>query len=341
MMLIDFSSETPIISGAVESMQEVLTWLQEWLDDRPSYQLQTSGSTGNPKIITHQRNAFLNSASRTNTFFGITSHSNMLLALPVKGIGGKMMLVRAAVAGCKLWCVPPTSNPLKEILQQPFDLASFTPMQLQLMLKEEQSKAQLLQIKNLLIGGSTVSARLENNWVHLGSKSNCYETFGMTETLSHVALRAFGNNYFTALPGVTFSERDGCLEINDQYVLKKTIVTNDLVELLSPSAFQWLGRTDFAINTGGLKVHPELIEKKLLDVITTPFFFWKQKDELLGEKVIAVVNGQPDSVMEQELKVTPLLSKYEHPKAVYFLPKFLYTATGKIDRLATAALISE
>lgn len=194
--------------------------------------------------------------------------------------------------------------------------------------KNSMEKLKKKRIKKLILGGVTVHKALEQELVKL--PMDIYETYGMTETITHIAAKKIGAEAFTVLPNVTVSADDrNCLVIKAKNISKDPIVTNDIVKLISDTQFIWEGRFDNVINSGGIKLMPEQIEDKLSTLIPRRYFIYGQPDEALGEKVILYVEGEPMTINES---VFDVLNKYETPKEVVFIPKFKETATGKIMR---------
>ncbi|MDD3320820.1 MAG: AMP-binding protein [Paludibacter sp.] len=311
-------------------------FLLNWFDETNFILAHTSGSTGKPKEIKLTKTAMRNSAEMTNQFFGLNSTSTALLCLPATYIAGKMMLVRAIVGGFNLICVEPKANPFEEINIE-IDFAAITPYQLFHSVGSLQTK----HIQKIIVGGSPVTGKLEQLSKDLSSE--LYETYGMTETCSHIALRQFnGKNKqdcFTVLKDISIRlDERNCLAISVSHLLENEITTNDFVEIIDKNSFRWLGRIDTTINTGGVKVHPEQIEKKLEGIILTNFFISSVPDEILENKVILILETNLyTELIEQNLKMEfeRILSKFEIPKAVYSTENFVYTAGNKILRKET------
>ena len=243
-------------------------------------------------------------------------------------IAGKMMLVRAMTLGWNIHLVPPTSSPLKN--DTIYDFAAMVPMQV------KNSLNRLQNIKQLIIGGAPVSQNLQEQLYKVATQ--CYVTYGMTETCTHIAIKSLdvdAKDVYNVLPNVTITKDDrGCLVISATTISDETIITNDVVKLVSKTQFQWLGRFDIVINSGGVKLFPEQIEKKLSQLITSRFFIAGIPDETLGEQVVLVI--ETDSEFELDKKVlSNLLLKYEIPKAIFFVKKFKVTPTGKVHRSNT------
>jgi O-succinylbenzoic acid--CoA ligase len=242
--------------------------------------------------------------------------------LPVKYVAGKMMLIRAMVLGMNLEFVAPSSHPMKNT-ENDYDFVAMVPMQAQNSLKE------LEKVKKLIIGGAKINKTLENDLIKLKS-TQVFETYGMTETITHIAAKRIGAEAFTVLPNVTISYDDRkCLVIDAPKINDIVIITNDLVVILNENQFVFLGRIDNIINSGGIKIMPEQVEQKLDGKIDRRFFIASKEDTKLGEKVVLVVEGEP---FEINTTIFEVLDKYERPKEIVFVKKFNETANGKVIR---------
>lgn len=320
----------------VELDDEVLSFLQEWFNDKSYVVACTSGSTGKPKEIQLSKEDMRDSARLTNEFLGICEESVLLLCLSVSYIAGKMMVVRALEAGADLIVGNISSRPLECVTCKKIDLVAMIPMQVEDTLKHPLEKAILANMRHLLIGGAAVSPRLEQELKEIPTVS--YATYGMTETVSHIALRRLNSDTcYSALGEVSFStdERE-CLVINAPHLKEKIFVTNDLVELLDTHSFRWLGRYDCVINSGGIKFSPEIIECKIATIIFQRYFISSQPDERLGERMVLVIEGErlaPPVLELLQQKLKTLLTDYELPKAILFLSHFHETSSGKVVRL--------
>lgn len=303
--------------------QHIGTFLLDWFDEKPYLELNTSGTTGVPKLIRIDKQAMLDSALATGDFFGLEPGDTILHCLPTNYIAGKMVWVRSFILGLEMKFVEPNSNPLENI-DENFDFCAMVPLQAKNSMKELKKK----RIKKLIIGGVTIHKALEEQLQKLPIE--IYETYGMTETITHIAAKKIGAESFTTLPNVTVSSdyRD-CLVIKAKKISKTDIVTNDIVKLISDTQFIWEGRYDNIINSGGIKLMPEKIEDKLSKRIPRRYFVFGQTDETLGEKAVLYIEGEPIAVDES---VFDVLEKFEKPKDIVFIPKFQETATGKIMR---------
>jgi len=310
--------------------KDVNQFISEWYSSDDEMIIQTSGSTGKPKSISVKKKCMRNSAQLTGKTFNLKEGDTALLCIPMKYIAGKMMVVRALELGLDLKVVEPSSNPLNGI-KEIVDFSAMVPFQL------ENSLNQLNKIKTLIIGGGQVSPKLVEK-LQIES-TQVYETYGMTETLTHVAIKPLNgpniSDLFRALDGIHFEKDDrGCLAIHASALNPVPIVTNDLVELIDENSFRWLGRFDNVINSGGVKIIPELVEAKLLSIIpNNRFFINGESDESLGEKVVLVVEGNVIEISFDSLE------KFEKPKEIYFISEFLETESGKIRRGETLKII--
>lgn len=297
-------------------------FLLDWFDDRDYIEMQTSGTTGVPKTIKVNKQAMVHSAIATGDFFDLQPGNKALQCLPVKYVAGKMMLIRAIILGLELDYVEPTSNPLKNI-ETEYDFIAMVPMQAQ------NSITELKKVKKAIIGGAKISTSLEKQLIKLPTQ--VYETYGMTETITHIAAKKVGEKCFTVLPHVTISYDDrNCLVINAPKIIgEEVVVTNDIVELVNENQFVFLGRYDNVINSGGIKIIPEQVEQKLDGKIDRRFFIASKEDKELGEKVTLIIEG--DS-FEMDKKIFEDLDKYENPKEIIFIPKFKETENGKFLR---------
>jgi len=321
-------------------------FLLDWLNTKDNITVTTSGSTGNPKLLASKKQSMVHSALATGDYFGLAPGNKALHCLPTGFIAGKMMLVRALILGLELDLVEPNSNPLSHSNKH-YDFCAMVPLQLQ------QSIPQLKNIKTLIVGGAPVSKKLQNQIQD--TSCNIYATYGMTETVTHIALMKLNNvsslqedkttpsanENFITLPNIGIETDDrGCLVINAPRLTDKPVVTNDMVELTSKSSFKLLGRADNVINSGGVKLFPEQIEEKLAQVIEEPFFVASKKDDSLGESLILVVEGLPNADhLKTAIKGIKNLNKYEIPKEILSVPQFVTTASGKLQRKQTLELL--
>ena len=296
-------------------------FLIDWFDDKTYIEMNTSGTTGAPKLIRVEKEAMVSSALSTGDFFDLNPGNKVLHCLPVDYVAGKMMFVRSFILGLDMDFVEPNSNPL-EYNDVKYDFAAMVPLQ------AKNSLAKLTNIKKIIIGGVKIHKSLEQELVKLPNE--IYETYGMTETITHIAAKRVGERAFTVLPNVTVSSNENnCLVVHAKKINPEPIVTNDIVEIVSDTQFAWLGRFDNVINSGGIKLIPEKIEEKLSTHIPRRYFVYGQADDVLGEKVVLYVEGEPIAIDEEVFSV---LDKYEKPKNIVFIPKFTVTATGKIVR---------
>ncbi len=335
---ISFYSEEELLRYAESFSESIYEFLKDWFSSDEVVIVQTSGSTGKPKPIPLKKELMKNSANATGTFFHLKENTKALLCLSTDYIAGKMMLVRALTLGWSLDVVAPISNPLKESNKE-YDFSAMVPLQLQNSLKD------IHKIKKLIVGGGVVSNELQKEIQLI--KTAVYATYGMTETITHIAVKKLNQfsdassglkkSFYELLPNVTiYKDERNCLLLKAPKVSDEFIITNDVVDLISDTQFEWLGRYDNVINSGGIKLHPEKIEEKLSSLIEQRFFVTGVQDAFLGEKLIVVVEGVKKQYDFTSLKE---LSKYEIPKQVFFLDEFIETATKKIQRIKTLDLL--
>jgi len=310
-------------------------FLLDWLDSSETINLTTSGTTAESKLICFKKQALVNSAIATGEFFDVNIGDRALHCLPANFIAGKMMLIRAMILGLELDLISPSRNPFHKN-NKSYDFVAMTPMQ------AFHSLANMSQVKVLIVGGAFVSKSLQK--ALLKTNVNAYETYGMTETLSHIAVRTMKDppSEFQCLPYVEVSQDDrGCLEVTSDLLQVDRYVTNDAIELLDDRRFRLIGRIDEVINSGGIKLHPEQIERKLSQVLNMNFFIGGILDETLGEKVILAIKYSPSLKLDKILEKIKELSKletYEIPKSILIFPDFVETDSGKIKRKKTLSL---
>lgn len=316
-------------------------FIKSWLNDNDYIEVKTSGSTGTPKIIRLDKKRMVASAKATGDFFSLKPNDKALLCLPCDYIAGKMMVVRAMVLGLNLYSVEPTSNPLESVENEGFQFGAMIP--LQVLNSLENNPESFNQIEKVIIGGGVVDNSLLQKLQTVNNQ--CFATYGMTETITHVAIKTLNGanktNLYQALKNVEFSQdnRD-CLIINAPYLSEDQIITNDIVKLLSKSSFEWLGRFDNVINTGGIKVNPENIESKIAHLIDTDFFIAAETDAQLGSRVILIIENEGfANINSLKKQLQTVLTKFEMPKKIYVLPMFERTETGKVQRKKTALML--
>ncbi len=313
-----------------EIIENVKRFIGKWNDSSLEISTQTSGSTGKPKTISIAKKHMVNSAKMTGDFLQLKKNQNALLSLPISSIGGKMMVVRAIVLDLNLIVVTPSKNPLEHVVNK-IHFSAMTPMQVQGSFHSSKDKFE--KIETLIIGGAPLSPTLEREIIP--TPVNIFQTFGMTETISHVAMRNISEREMTyeALPNIHFSVQDSLLVVHAPDLDVDNLQTNDIVKLIGNSKFIWFGRNDSTINSGGIKIHPEKVELKIVQVISENFFSTSLKDDLLGEKHVLFIESNKEREYKK-IDFSALLSKFEVPKEIYYLENFSYTHTGKIDRIA-------
>ncbi|MFM2249417.1 MAG: hypothetical protein RLZZ358_344 [Bacteroidota bacterium] len=338
------SQALPNLEELPEFARVAFAFCRDWLAGQETFTQQTSGSTGAPKLQVLSRTQMEASAAATGTFFGTTTSGHLLCCLNPAFIAGKMMLVRAMVWDCPITLVEPSANPLLGLEEQ-FTFVALVPLQVEAALADEKSRKLLQSIPHVLIGGAALPHKIQQELVQRGIRA--WQSFGMTETVSHIALAKIGEGelVYQALPGVAIgiNEQD-CLWIQSPMSGSEKIQTNDTIELRSKNTFTWLGRADFVVNSGGIKLFPEQLEGRIAPLLeeTCPgcaYFLFGENDSRLGEQLVLYVEGTAEEKrrLAIEAGLGQILGKYEVPKKIYFKAAFAYTPTRKINRHATAA----
>lgn len=319
---------------------QLYAFIQTWLDASETLAVKTSGTTGAAKTLHLSKHAMRHSARMTGLYFNLRSSQTALLCLPASHIAGQMMVVRAFELGLDLLTTAPNAI---QLTAESIDFAAMAPAQVYKLLFLENKEALLERIKTLLLGGADISPKLLNALQTLDTE--VYQSYAMTETVSHIALRRINpapqQACYTALPGVSLNQDErGCLILSAPGLGVRNLSTNDVIALHSTTEFEWLGRNDNVINSGGIKFNPEQIEAKLNDVLPERrFFIAGEADEKLGQRLILLIEGEPlpeAALAQLQTRLESRATRYERPKAIYFLPVFLETETGKIQRQATA-----
>lgn len=310
-------------------------FLIDWLNKEDFLIVTTSGSTGYPKEIKLKKQAMVNSAIATGNFFGLEPGDKALHCLPSHFIAGKMMFVRALVLGLELDFVEPAAHPAFDY-EKNYHFAAMIPLQL------KHTIDYVYNIKTIIVGGSKVTKPLLEKIAN--AQPRFYETYGMTETVTHVAVRQLQSKIgereplFNALENIHFTQDErSCLVIHAPKLVKEPLVTNDIVDLKSDKSFKLFGRYDNVVNSGGVKLFPEQIEDKLQPLIKERFIIASEEDATLGEKLILIVEKPSVSTDEilKAVKDLKILTKFEIPKKIYTIEQFSETVNGKIQRKKT------
>ena len=312
--------------------KSIHNFVEFYLSSEANLIQRTSGSTGKPKEISLTKEVLNASAHATINFFQLKQRSSALLCIPAEYIGGKMMVVRAALGNWKLTSIEPKIQ--LQIPEGAYDFAAMIPAQVQYLLEEDLPA--LLRIKNLIIGGAAVSKELENNIYK--ANITAYSTYGMTETASHVALKKLDNfSNFKALNGIEFQvDSENCLLISGERIPNSPIKTNDVVELISNSEFKWKGRIDNVINSGGVKILVEELEAEIALFLKCPFYIKKSPHPKFGETPVLVVESKLFNEKEKSDLLALLKSKlsaHHTPSQIISKSEFKYTESGKILRI--------
>ena len=320
-------------------------FLAQWNDTSDVIEVHTSGSTGKPKRLLVEKRRMVNSARITCDFLGLKEGDTALLCMPLDYIAGKMVVVRSLVSHLHLISVMPSSHPLKDVTQ-PIDFAAMVPLQVYSSMQEPAERERLLSIRHLIIGGGAIDDSLESQLQQFPNA--VWSTYGMTETLSHIALRRIsGENsslWYSPLDGVDVSlSSDSCLEIFAPKVNPEKLHTNDIAELRTlpdgSKEFRILGRKDNVIDSGGIKIQAEEVERLLRPHLSCGFMITKVSDARLGEAVTLLVESDD---------VDNILAVCKHVLPRHWVPRHIFpeshipiTETGKPARAAAEALANK
>ena len=327
-------------------------FLAEWHNDSPTVLVHTSGSTGQPKPMLVEKRRMEASARMTCSFLGLKPDDTALLCMSLDYIAGKMMVVRSKERGLKLISVEPSGHPLATVpvvrqAHQPctvpepaegwgVNFAAMVPMQVYNTLQVAEECERLKQIRHLIIGGGAIDDALASALRTF--PNHVWSTYGMTETLSHIALRRLNgpeaSEWYTPFPSVKVSlNEDHCLVIDAPLVCPSRLVTNDIAELSSGTVpnmkFRILGRKDNVICSGGIKIQIETVERQLRPYLQAPFLITKRPDAKFGEVVVLLTEGTVPEAKEVCLRILP---KYHQPRVYLHVDQIPLTATGKPAR---------
>ena len=315
-----------------EFEQQVFALCESWKTGQTEFTFHTSGSTGDPKPIVISRERLYLSAQLTGDWLKLAKGDVALLSLPPTYIAGAMVLVRALVHDLALILIEPCQNPLSQLPATDIHLASFVPTQWATMLESDvQLSTYFQRAKGVLLGGASVPESLRKDYGF-----PVYETYGMTETVSHIAFRTWNQTDFQTLPGVQIGQNDeNCLLICASVTDNKWIETRDVVQMQGPGRFTLKGRLDRVINSGGIKLQPEKIEAVYQSKTSYPIFVAGIPDAFWGSKLVLFL----ETAETVSFDVTEdLLASHEIPKEIICLPSFIKTTSAKIDTAKTVAL---
>ena len=309
-------------------------FLAQWNDASPCMEVKTSGSTGVPKRIYIEKVRMRASARMTCDFLDIKQGDTALLCMPLDFIAGKMMVVRALERGLELLSVEPSSHPLCKanmvaIGNPPsIDFAAMVPLQVWNTLQVPEEREALCRIRHLIIGGGAISQALEQELRTL--PINVWSSYGMTETLSHIALRRISDDYYTPLPGITLrQDQEGCLIIDAPHLCSETLFTNDIAHFTDDNRFQIIGRRDNTICSGGIKIQIEEVEAWLHSLGYDDVMVTYRDDKALGQALVYLTTTEIDM---DTLRQNAVKNRYWLPRHIIKVTSLPLTPTGKPDR---------
>lgn len=317
---------------------ELTEFLAEWHNDNDRILVHTSGSTGKPKPMMVEKRRMLNSARITCDFLGLKPGDTALLCMSLDYIAGKMMVVRSLQRGLQLTTVRPSSHPLADDTLPNFTFAAMVPMQVYNTLKVPRERERLIHIRHLIIGGGAISDELAQMIKPLPNA--VWSTYGMTETLSHIALRRLNGPdaslWYTPFDGVEVSlNAEGCLVIDAPQVCAAPLVTHDIAQLSTDAStgktrFRIKGRKDNVICSGGIKIQIEEVEEALRPHLSSPFMIVKKQDAQLGEMAVLLTESHDLPPIQKICRNT--LPPYWVPRMFLHIDALPLTETGKPKR---------
>ena len=320
-------------------------FLAQWNDASPTMEVRTSGSTGTPKLIYIEKERMRASARMTCDFLGLKPADTALLCMPLDYIAGKMMVVRALERNMKLLSVEPSGHPLADntlsnLNESIVHLAAMVPLQVWNTLQVPEERERLHHIKHLIIGGGAIPQELEQELRTI--PINVWSSYGMTETLSHIALRRISEDYYSPLPGISLSQDlDDCLIINAPALCAQTLYTNDIVRFHGKDRFQVIGRRDNTICSGGIKIQIEQVEAWLQSIGIDNIMVTYREDKVLGQALVYLTTDKIDTdMLRKSVPTDTSNSKFWLPRHIVKVPTLPLTPTGKPDR-ATAKQLAE
>lgn len=332
-----------LIAGGAEvhspALWDLYLFLNEWFNASPVITVYTSGSTGTPKELIVRKDQMMQSARLTCEFLNLKEGQSALLCMNLRYIGAMMVVVRSLVAGLNLIVRPASGHPLADI-KEPLGFVAMVPLQVYNTLQIPEEKERLKQTDILIIGGGAVDEALEAEIKHLPTA--VYSTYGMTETLSHIALRRLNgtsaSEHYYPFSSVKLSlSAENTLIIDAPLVCDGTLQTNDIARIYPDGSFMILGRKDNVINSGGIKIQAEEIEKVLRPFISLPFVITSVPDHRLGQAVTLLIAGQLGT-KEIEDKLQTILEPYYRPRYILTTDCIPQTKNGKISRAECRAL---
>ena len=331
-----------------EFERSTIDFLRQWNEGKDIFYMHTSGSTGKPAKIGIHKNQMVASAKMTIKAFDLSPNDTLHLCLNTKFIAGKMMLARAMVGKMNIIAEEPAAYPLG--ISAPcsdIDFTALIPLQLENLLANDLALSSLNRMKGIIIGGAPVSDALEEKLQIVAAP--IYATFGMTETVTHIALQRLNgaerSKYYHVLPGVKIRQDDReCLVIKGPVTAGKTIITNDRVKLFDKTHFEWLGRLDNVINSGGIKIQLEEVEREIMKIlrklgIKNRAFAAGIPSQTLGQELVLCLEGTTFSKSSILSELKAQLPKYHTPKDIFFIDRFVETSTRKVNRGETLKLV--
>lgn len=324
------------------ALWDLYLFLNEWFDASPIITVHTSGSTGVPKELVVRKDRMMQSARLTCEFLNLQAGDTALLCMNLRYIGAMMMVVRSLVAGLNLVVRPASGHPLSDV-EVPLKFAAMVPLQVYNTIRVPAERKRLEHTDILIIGGGAVDDSLEAELKTIPIAA--YSTYGMTETLSHIALRRLNgeaaSKCYYPFPSVELSlSAENTLIVKAPLICDDVLQTNDIACLCSDGGFTIAGRKDNVINSGGIKIQAEEMENRLQPFIPVPFAVTAVPDPCLGQALTLLIAGKPD-IKELENKLQAVLETYYRPKHIFITELIPQTENGKIDRTGCRILAQQ
>lgn len=325
------------------SFYQGLLFCKDWLEGKELFEFKTSGSTGTPKLWKVSRSQLIDSVSRTSAYFKLEAGQNVFICLNTHYTGGKMLLARALYNKMRVFWVEARQDPFEYFPHETcFSLVSMTPSQMHTLMRKSNVQLILKNITTILLGGASVQKDLKEELREIESPS-IYETFGMTETLSHIAVKKLNGKEtqesFFLLDGIeALLDERGCLMVKAEVTNNQWITSNDLVEMIDPRHFAWKGRADHVVNSGGVKILLEELEQMLFPLLRAhgvkgDFMLGAKSDSLLGEKLVLYVEEPISNPIEILTAVKEELPAFHSPKEIIQMENLPRTSSGKLKRI--------
>ncbi|BAU94854.1 O-succinylbenzoic acid--CoA ligase [Corynebacterium suranareeae] len=311
--------------------------------------MATSGSTGTPKGAQLTPLNLVSSADATHQFLG--GEGQWLLAMPAHHIAGMQVLIRSLIAGVEPLAIDlSTGFHIDDFATAAAELkntgdriyTSLTPMQLLKAMNSLPGIEALKLFDAILVGGAALSKQALTSAKKLGI--SIVTTYGSSETSGGCI---YGGK---PIPSAKVRLRNDRIELggpmiaqgyrnapnHPDFANEGWFTTSDAGELRD-GILSVTGRVDAIIDSGGLKLHPEVLERAIADIKgVTAACVVGIPDPRLGQAIVAVYSGSisPSEVIEG----LDDLPRWQLPKRLKHLETLPSIGPGKADRRAIQKL---